>query len=249
MEGPTYVTLSAQIALRKQLEVVANNIANANTTGFKADRTLFQTYVERLAVPGNSIAFVQDRATYIDQENGPIQPTGNPLDVAVKGDAFLAVNAPEGTLYTRNGQLTVGQDGTLLDPGGRPVLGPDTQPIQLPQGFTNPEIKADGSISVTVNGTTQQVGQIGLFRPDDPLNLRKSGTGLFATPTGAMQPVDPGDPNARLVQGALEGSTVQTVKEIANLTDLSRAYDQLQTLLSDDNDREQKMIQTLGQTA
>lgn len=249
MQGPTYVTLSAQIALRKQLEVVANNIANANTTGFQADRTLFQTYVERLAVPGNSIAFVQDRATYIDQQSGPIQPTGNPLDVAIKGDAYLAVNAPQGTEYTRNGQLSVGQDGTLLDPGGRPVLGPDSQPIQLPQGFSNPQITGDGTMSVTVNGATQQVGQIGLFRPDDPLNLRKSGTGLLTMPTGAMQPIDPGDSHSALVQGALEGSTVQPVKEIANLTDLSRAYDQLQTLLSDDNDREQKMIQTLGQSA
>jgi flagellar basal-body rod protein FlgF len=250
VEGPTYVALSAQIALQKQLDIVANNVANANTTGFKADRTLFQSYVERLAVPGNSIAFVQDRATYIDRTEGPIQTTGNPLDVAIKGDGYLAVTAPEGTLYTRDGHLQVGPDGTLEDDRGRPVLGADSQPIQFPStNFSQPQIKADGTLTVKVQGVVQQVGQIGLFRASDPLALRKSGSGLLTDPTGAMQTVDPTqDPSAYIVQGALEGSTVQPITEIANLTDLSRAYERLQTLLSDDNDREQKMIQVLGQT-
>ena len=248
MEGPTYVALSAQIALQKQLDIVANNVANANTTGFKADRTLFQSYVERLAVPGDSISFVQDRATYIDRTEGPIQTTGNPLDVAIKGDGYLAVTAPEGTLYTRDGHLQVGQDGTLEDDRGRPILGADSQPIQLPSNFSQPEIKADGTLRVRVNGAPQQVGQIGLFRASDPLDMRKSGSGLLTDPAGTMQTVDPTqDPSAYIVQGALEGSTVQPITEIANLTDLSRAYERLQNLLSDDNDREQKMIQVLGE--
>ncbi len=249
MEGPTYVTLSAQIALQKELDVVANNVANASTTGFKADRQLFQSYVDMLNVPGGSIDFVQDRATYIDRSAGPIEATDNALDVAVQGDGYLSVGGPQGTSYTRNGHLQVGQDGTLEDSSGRPVLSPDGTPIQLPQQYTDLQIQADGSVNVRVRGVWQNVGQIGTFRPTDPLALRKSGDGQLTDPSNAMQPIEAGDPASHLVQGALEGSTVQPVREIANMTELGRAYEQLQTLLSDDNDRERKMIAALGQPA
>ena len=212
MEGPTYVTLSAQIALQKELDVVANNVANASTTGFKADRQLFQTYVDQLNVPGGNIAFVQDRATYIDRSAGPIQVTDNSLDVAVQGDGYLSVNSPQGTLYTRNGHLQVGQDGTLLDSSGRAVLSPDGTPIQLPDQYTDLQIQGDGTVNVRVNGAWQNVGQIGTFRPTDPLALRKTGDGLFTDPSNAMQPIESGDPESHLVQGALDGSTVQPVR-------------------------------------
>jgi flagellar basal-body rod protein FlgF len=249
MEGPTYVTLSAQMALQKQLEVVANNVANASTSGFKADRQLFQSYVDRLNVPGGDIAFVQDRATYIDRTAGPIQPTGNMLDVAVRGDGYLSVQTAAGIQYTRDGRLQVAADGTLTDAAGRPVLSPDGEPMQLPSGYTNIEIKADGTVYATVNSVSQDVGQIGTFRPIDPQVLRKGGDGLLAAAPNAMQAIETGDPASRLIQGSLEGSTVQPIKEIANMTELSRAYEQLQTLLSDDNDREAKMIQILGAPA
>jgi len=249
MEGPTYVALSAQVALQKQLDVVANNIANVNTTGYKGDRELFQSYVEQLAVPGGAVSFVQDRATYIDRQEGAISKTGNPWDVAMKGDGFFGVSSGGGLLYTRDGHLQIGQDGTLLSAGGLPVVGPDKQPIQVPTDASNPEIKADGSISVVVNGAAQEIGQIGMFRPTDPLAMRKSGNSLFSAPPNGMLPIESGDQGASIVQGAVEGSTVQPIAEIANLTELSRAYDRLQTLISDDNDREQKMIQTLGQPA
>jgi flagellar basal-body rod protein FlgF len=246
MDAPTYVTLSAQVALQRQLEVVANNVANASTTGFKADRQLFQTYVERLSGGNDSIAFVQDRATFIDRTNGPIQPTGNPLDVAIQGDAFLAVTTPQGTLYTRDGRMQTGPDGTLVDGNGNAMQSGDGQPIQLPQNYQQLQIKGDGTVTVRVNNQPQDVGQIGLFRPNDPLVLRKSGDGMFIAPPGAMQAIDTTDTSSRLVQGSLEGSTVEPVKEIANMTELSRAYERLQTLLNDDNDRERKMIDALA---
>jgi flagellar basal-body rod protein FlgF len=247
METPTYVTLSAQVALQRQLEVIANNVANASTTGYRADRQLFSTYVEQLPNAGDAVSFVQDRATYIDQTDGPIQPTGNPLDVAVHGGAYLAVTTPQGTTaYSRDGRMHLGTDGTLLDSKGNAVQSSDGQPIQLPDIYDNLVIRGDGSVTVTVNNRAQEVGQIGLFHATDQLSLRKSGDNMLTAPPGAMQPLDQGDPSARLVQGSLEGSTVQPVKEIANMTELSRAYDRLQTLLSDDNDRESKMIDALG---
>ena len=249
MEGPGYVALSAQVVLQKQLDIVANNVANANTTGYKPDHQLFQSYVEKLAVPGGQVSFVQDRATYIDRRDGEIGLTGNPWDVAIKGDGFLAVQSGNQTMYTRDGHLQIGQDGTLQSSGGAPVLGPDNSPIQIPDKAADPQIMGDGSITVKVNGQSQQIGQIGMFRPTDALSLRKAGGTMLSAPPGAMQPIESGDRGSSIVQGGLEGSTVQPVTEIANMTELSRAYDRLQTLLSDDNDREQKMIQTLGQSA
>jgi flagellar basal-body rod protein FlgF len=249
VEGPTYVTLSAQVALQKELDVVANNVANASTSGFKADRQLFQSYVDQLRVPGDAIAFVQDRATYIDREAGPIQTTGSMMDVAINGDGFLAVATPQGTQYTRDGRLQVSADGTLCDSSGRAVLGPDSAPIQLPPGYSELQIKGEGTIFAVINGTAQSVGQLGMFRPQDPLTMRKSGEGLFNAAPGTMDVIPADDVNSRIVQGTLEGSTVQPVKEIANMTALSRAYENLQNLLNDDNDREQKMIQTLGTQA
>lgn len=135
METPAYVTLSAQVALQRQLDVIANNVANASTTGYRADRQLFQTYVEQLPNAGDAVSFVQDRATYIDQTNGPIQPTGNPLDVAVQGEAYLAVTTPQGTAYSRDGRMHLGTDGTLLNSNGNAVQSPDGQPIQLPDDY------------------------------------------------------------------------------------------------------------------
>jgi flagellar basal-body rod protein FlgF len=246
MEGPTYVALSAQVALQRQLEVVANNVANASTTGYRADRQLFQSYLDRLAVPGGQVAFVQDRATYIDRTAGPLQTTGSPLDVAVQGDGFLAVTTKAGTTYTRDGRLHVSSDYTLVDVAGNPFQGEDGQPIQLPANFRDLTIRGDGSISVRVDGAEQEVGRLGSFRPADPLALRKAGNGQLTAPAGGMTAIETGDPNSSIVQGALEGSTVQPIVEIANMTELSRAYERLQTLLSDDNDRERKMIDQLG---
>lgn len=246
MEGPTYVALSAQIALQRELDVVANNVANANTAGFKADRQLFQSYVDNLNVPGGSVAFVQDRATYIDREAGPIQHTGNPLNVAVKGIGYLSVNTPSGMQYTRDGRLQVAPDNTLVDSAGQAILSPDGTPLQLPDTYSELQILGDGTVNARVQGAWQDVGQIALYEPLDPLALRKTGDGLLTTAPGGMQPVQQDSTTTQLVQGALEGSTVQPVKEIANMTELSRAYEQLQSLVSDDNDQQMKMIQTLG---
>jgi flagellar basal-body rod protein FlgF len=250
MDATTYVALSAQVALQKQLETVANNVANAGTAGFKADRPFFQSFVDKLADPaGGGVAFVEDAATYVDRSSGPIEVTGNPLDIAVDGNGYIAVAATQGTEYTRDGHLRVGPDGTLNDSAGRNILGADGAPIQLPQGFTNVDIKANGNIKVTVNGRTQDVAQIGLFRPNNPVAIRKGGDGALTASQNAMDPVPPDDQTVRIVQGSIEGSTVQPMSEIANMTELSRAYDRLQSLLTNENDRENKMIDTLGHPA
>jgi len=246
MDTTTYVALSAQVALQKQLETVANNVANANTAGFKADRPFFQSYLEPLSGPGGGVSFVQDAATYIDRTSGPMEVTSNPLDIALDGEGYLAIAGPNGTEYTRDGHLKVGADGSLTDAAGRNVLGADGAPIQMPAGFQDLEIKANGNVKVTVNGRQQNVGQIGVYKPSSPNVVRKGGDGLLTAPDGEMQPVTPDAGGARLVQGSVEGSSVQPMKEIANMTELSRAYERLQTMMTNESDRERKMIDALG---
>lgn len=246
MDTTTYVAIAAQVALQKELETVANNVANANTAGFKADRSYFESYLEPLQGPGGSVSFVQDAATYVDQASGPIEVTSNPLDIALDGNGFLAVAAAQGTEYTRDGHLRVGPDGTLQDALGRALLGSDSSPIQMPDGFQDVEVKDDGTLRVTVNGQQQIVAQIGVFRPTNANLIRKGGDGLLTAPPGEMQATTPDDGGARIVQGAVEGSTVQPIKEIANMTELTRAYERLQTILQDESGRELKMIDALG---
>lgn len=247
MEEPTYVTLSAQVALQRELEVVANNIANASTAGFKADRQLFHTYLTQLAAPDGDVASVRGIGTYVELAPGEMQVTNNPFDVAVQGDGYLSVQTEAGVGYTRDGRLHAAADGTLVNAAAQPVLGEDGQPIQLPQNLTKLVIRGDGTVNVTVDGSAQDVGRIATFRPGNVANVEKAGDGLFGdTSPGDMQPIDPDDTASHLVQGAYEGSTVQPVSEIANLTELSRSYDRLQRVLADDDQRESKMIDALA---
>jgi len=247
MQGITYVTLSAQIALQKELETVANNVANSDTAGFKADRPLFESYLDPLQTPGGGgVTFVQDAASYIDRSSGEIETTGNPLDIALDGKGYLSVATKQGTMYSRDGHLQAGSDNTLLGDGGNPLLGADGAPIQLPDGYTQIQIKADGSIKAKVSGRWTDVAQIGVYMPNDPTQVQKSGSGLLSAPQNDMQAVTPDLGGARIIQGSVESSTVKPMKEIANMTELSRAYDRLQSVLNEENDIEEKMIDTLS---
>jgi flagellar basal-body rod protein FlgF len=248
MEGPSIVGLSGQMALRQQLDVVANNVANASTTAFRGDRTLFQSHISRLDVPGREVAFVQDRATYVDTRAGSIAATGNPLDVAIDGNAFLAVERPgnAGRGYTRDGRLRVSPDNTLVDAAGRPVLGEGGGRMLMPERFASVEIRADGTVLATTDGRAEQVGRLGLFQAGEVRAIRKGGDGLLEIPQAELRPVEPGSREARLVQGALESSSVQPIAEIANLTALQRAYDNVQRIVADDDSRVRKMIEALG---
>src|SRR5262245_10865643 len=117
MENALLIGLSRQVALQREMDVVANNIANLNTTGFKADGNIFQEYLmpvarsDRFTGPDRRLSFVLDRATWHNLGQGPVQQTGNPLDVAIDSDAFLAVETPQGERYTRNGALQINSRG------------------------------------------------------------------------------------------------------------------------------------------
>src|SRR4029077_9358552 len=129
MENALLIGLSRQTALERQLDVIANNIANVNTTGYKADKTLFEQYLNTPAHEDNfvggdrRVSFVQDRGTYRDMTQGSLEGTSNPLDVAINGSPFLTVQTPAGERYTRDGNLHIDNTGTLVTANGNQVLG------------------------------------------------------------------------------------------------------------------------------
>jgi len=229
MDTTSYIALSRQIALQRALGVVANNVANLATTGFKAQSVLFETVLERAGEP-RTVAFVQDVATVQDPSPGPILPTGAPFDLAIQGPGWLTVQTPAGERYTRAGQLLRNAQGELVTPDGHPVL-------VVPASEGTPTIAADGTIS----GRSGVLGRIRLVSFTAPERLRPEGSGLLATD----EPPIPGAPGS-LVQGALEGSNVKGVLEITRLIEITRAFEGTQKMLDTHHELTRRAVERLG---
>src|SRR5580700_9562923 len=169
MENALLVGLSRQMVLERQLDVVANNIANVNTTGFKADNSMFERFLSPVAsenrfnAPDRQLSFVNDRGTWRDLRAGPVQQTGNPLDVAIDGGGFLVVQTPNGERYTRNGALQINEQGQLVTSDGSQVVG-DSGPIVLQTTDHRVAISADGRVSVVEGAATNTESQRGRIR-------------------------------------------------------------------------------------
>jgi flagellar basal-body rod protein FlgF len=251
MENALLVGLSRQMVLERQLDVVANNVANMNTTGFKADNSMFEQYLmpvareNRFEPADRVLDMVNDRGTWRNLGAGPIQQTGNPLDVALNGDGYLVVQTPAGERYTRNGSLVINGQGQLVTADGAPVLG-DNGPIVFQSTDHSVMITPDGRVTVTEAGTTNtesQRGQIRIVHFASPAQLQKEGNNLYVAPAGvAATP----DPNTKLIQGSIEKSNVSGVAEISRLIEISRAYAQVAQLLSNQSDLHKNAISQLA---
>ena len=218
---PSYVLLSHETALRRRMDVVANNLANLSTSGFKREQPVFQEALRRSEgqePAARSVSFVLDYGAVHDQAEGAFTATGNPLDVAVQGAGFLSVALPDGsTAYTRAGGLQILADGRLGSAGGLPVLGDNGQPIAIPaEAQGKLRIAGDG----TVEGPDGPLGRIGVTRFADEGVLVQRGDGLMAgtggTPLAAAE--------TRLRSGGLEASNVQPIAETTAMIEILRAY-------------------------
>ncbi len=241
MELPTYVALSRMDAQSRALDVVADNIANANTPGFKSTHMLFSDWLDRqrrVSPPpgGRDVAFTQDRATYRNWGPGPITHTGNPFDLALGGDGFFTVNTPRGPRLTRAGRFGPMPDGTLADTEGNPVLDTAGQPIRLAITDTRVTITADGTVS-THNGP---IGKIGVVTPADPNKLQAEGGRLLVANTPTQPVATPA-----IVQGGLEDSNVQPIVEITHMMTLLREFQFTSQFIQGESDRQQKAIDVL----
>ena len=251
MENTLLVGLSRQMVLGRELDVIANNIANVNTNAFKADNSMFEQYLmpvareNRFGLSDRQVSFVNDRGTWRDMRSGPIQHTGNPLDVAVNGNGYLVVQTPNGERYTRDGSLQINAQGQLVTADGSVVLG-DSGPIVFQTTDHKVAIAPDGRVTVEEAGTTStesQRGKIRLVSFASPQQLQKEGDNKYSAVDGAAPAPDT---TSTLVQGSVEKSNVNGVVEMSRLIEVSRAYQQVATLLQQQSDLHKTAIHELA---
>jgi flagellar basal-body rod protein FlgF len=250
MENTLLVGLSRQMVLERQMDVVANNVANVNTNGYKADRSMFQEYLASGAHEDNFLAtdrrvsYVQDRAVFHDFSQGAVEETKNPLDVAIDGGGFLVVQTPAGERYTRDGALQINSQGQLVTAGGNPVLG-NSGPIVFQPTDKQVSIASDGSVTV-LEGTSRidsVRGKLRVVSFAQAQNLQKEGSNLFSAGPGATaQP----DTAAKLRQGFVEKSNVNSVLEMSRMIEVTRTYTQISNLLQQQSDLHKTAIDKLA---
>ncbi|WP_225030083.1 flagellar hook-basal body complex protein [Xinfangfangia pollutisoli] len=234
MDAAGYVALGRQSGLMREMQVVANNIANVSTAGFRREGVVFDEFIERLQhEPSLSMAFATGRA--VDLSQGAVEQTGGAFDFAIQGEGFFQVETPQGNRLTRAGSFTPNENGELVTPDGFRLLDGGGAPVFVPPG-AQIAVGADGTVSA--DGTP--VAQIGLWAPVDPLKLRHEGGTLFDG--GALQPAE----GATLMQGYLEDSNVNPVIEVARMIEVQRAYEMGQKFLDAEDTRARTVIQTLG---
>jgi len=248
MQNAVLVGLSRQAALAREMDVVANNIANIDTTGYKADGSSFETFLASAArgdEGGDRVSFVRDRGVWHNMSQGPIERTGNPLDVAVDGDGFLVVQTPRGERYTRNGALQVNTTGQLVTSDGYPVLG-DAGPITLQPNDRQVSISRDGTVSVREGNAKvgSGRGKLRLVTFANLQQLQKDGGSTFR-PSPDLQPQP--TTKAGLIQGAVEKSNVRGVVEISRMIEITRAYTQIDNMLQQQHDLGQSAIDKLAE--
>jgi flagellar basal-body rod protein FlgF/flagellar basal-body rod protein FlgG len=254
VENTLLVGLSRQIVLERSMDVVANNLANMNTTGYKSENPLFEDYLRtrgrenRFNVPDRPVEFVLDRGTWHDFTQGALKPTGAPLDIGIKGDGFLVVQTPNGERYTRNGSLQINNQGQLVTSQGYPVLS-DGGPIVFQDTDHDISISSRGRVAaiagISPNNAETLRGTLRLVRFDSPQLLQKEGENLYSVQDGAA-PAPVPDTDMQFQQGYVEGSNVNSVLEMTRMLQISRAYTAVANVLQQQSDLHKNAIQQLA---
>lgn len=246
MENTSYVALSRQATLRRQMDVIANNLANMSTHGYKGGSMMFVEHLvkskggENLLTP--KMSYVRDIATLTDTSAGPMETTGNPLDIAIQGEGFFVIDTPEGTRYTRNGRMQLDNTGQLVNQLGQPVLADGGAPIVFAPEDTEIVVSPDGTVS-TNNG---ELGKLQIVTFDNLQDLeRTAGAQFIADPENAPQAVE----TATVLQGAVEGSNIEPIREMANMIAVHRAYDGVKNFIDREDERQRSMIRDLAATS
>ena len=239
MDRVIYLTMAGAKANMQRQDVLANNLANASTPGFRAELTAFRS-VPVLGDGASTRVYAIETTPGYNAEPGPIATTGRNLDVAMKGNAWLAVQSVAGTeAYTRNGALEVDNEGQLVTRSGLPVQG-DGGPISVPQN-AQVLIGSDGTVTATVQGTRPQVvGRLKLVTPEAP--LQRGVDGLFRSDGGDLE----ANPGARVLNEALEGSNVSPVESMVAMIGAARQFEQQMKMLQTAQEREQSATRLLS---
>ena len=249
MQNALLIGLSRQMTLERQMDVVANNVANANTNGFKADRSLFEQYLNSGAHEDNfvgsdrRVSYVQDRGTFRDVSQGPMEETKNPLDLAVDGNAYFAVQSAGGERYTRDGKFSLNNQGQLVTSNGNLVLG-NAGPITFQPTDHDINVAPDGTVTVLEGSARVDSirGKIRMVSFDDPQKLAKQGANLYALGSANQQ----ADTKSTVRQGYIEKSNVNAVGEMSRMVEVMRSYTAIANLLQQQSDLHKSAIEKLA---
>lgn len=227
MDNAIYTTLTRQSGLLREMQVVANNIANTATTGFRQEGLIFAEHVQK-AGEGSSLSMAAANVRQTSMLQGTLTRTGGTLDLAIEGEGFFLVETPSGERLTRAGSFSPDAAGDLVTNDGFRVLDAGGAPIFVPPDATDLSIAADGTMST--NG--RPIAQIGLYRPLDPVGMTRE-DGVMFRAEGGVEPAEGG----RVLQGFLEGSNVDPVSQIARMIEVQRAYEMGQSFLQSEDER------------
>lgn len=238
MQSSLYVSLSAQIALQKRIDTIANNVANSSTAGFRAEEIKFEQIISQ--TPLEPTSFTTSGETFLSRQGGEMVRTDNPLDVAVNGDAWLAIQIPGGIAYTRDGRMKMTANGDLQTLNGYPILDAGGAPITLNANGGPPQIARDGMISQG----NRQVGALGLFSIGSQAKLTRFENSAVITDQAA-QPVDDFS-RAGVSQGFMERSNVNAVMEMTQLVMVSRSFDAVTNSMKQSEDSLKEAVRSIG---
>jgi flagellar basal-body rod protein FlgF len=242
MDNTLYVGLSRQMTLRHEMDIVANNIANADTTGFKVESLMLETNPKAPAVTLDGpkpVKFVLDTGVARDFSQGQMRTTGSPLDLAIDGQGFFKISTADGERYTRDGRFRMSDTGKLVTQAGQAVLDDSGSEIALSPENGEVKIAADG----TVSQGTERVGKVGVARFDALSVLEKTGDNLLRNTSNSQpQPA----PDAKVRQGMLEGSNVNSITEITRMIEVTRAYESMAKMMDSAATLSRNSVERLG---
>jgi flagellar basal-body rod protein FlgF len=238
MQTTSYVAISQQMVLSRMMDVISNNLANMSTPAFKAEQPVFREFPVR-GSQGQTISYVHDAGVFRDDKQGDLSPTNNPLDLGIQGKGYFSVQTPDGTRYTRNGHLQIGDSGQLETNQGYSVLSTLGRPIIIPQNSGTISIAGDGTISTASNGT---IGQVAVSAFANTAQLVSSADGLYVTdePPAA-------DTTSIIHQGTIESSNVTSITQLTKLMSIQQAYASAQQMVTDEDTRIRNAIDKLSQ--
>lgn len=238
MDSTGYVALNRQAGLLKELATVAQNIANASTTGYRREGVVFSEYVVSTGRASESLSIGHANGHSIDLTQGALQQTNGTFDFAIEGDGFFLVATPDGDRLTRAGTFTPSPEGTLVAPDGAALLDAGGAPVQVPAGAAKVTLGADGTLAA--DGAP--IAQVGIWAPEDPLRMTRT-DGTRFNPNGQPVPVEGG----RLLQGFIEKSNVDPVAELTRMIEVQRAYELGTSFLDREDERVRTSIRIMGQ--
>ncbi len=223
MQSSLYVALSAQVALQSRLDTIGQNVANGTSAGYRGSEMKFNAVLSKMSDP--TVAFASSGSGVIKRSSGQFVKTGNPLDVAVKGDGWLSISTAGGPAYTRDGRMRMTATGDLVSMTGAPVLDAGGAAIQLDPTAGQPSIGEDG----TVTQGTNRAGVLGLFRLPGNAQLSRVEGGAFTSNVTGAPIVDSAADG--VIQGFVEQSNVNPMTEMTRLIYVQRAFDGVSTTI------------------